>query len=143
LKVPWASAKAGQALDLGSGAYLRILAAGERGAVLLLEWQSFRALLPVGMSFEEMDALDNGRRIGRVSALLLADSGYAPLNPPEWVANLQPQVIMLSVSLKDVTGLPSPAALQAVEGYTLLRTDWNGWIELTTDGEQLWVEVEK
>ncbi len=34
-------------------------------------------------------------------------------------------------------------ALAAVEGYTLLRTDRNGWIELTTDGKQLWVEVER
>jgi hypothetical protein len=139
MKVPWASAEAGQALDLGSGANLRVLAVGERGAVLLLEWQSFRALLPLGMSFDEMDALDDGRRIGRVSVLLLADSGYAPLNPPEWVANLQPQVALLSVSLKDVTRLPSPETLQVVEGYTLLRTDRNGWIELSTDGEQMWV----
>ena len=28
-------------------------------------------------------------------------------------------------------------------GYTLLRTDRNGWIQLSTDGEQLWVEVER
>jgi len=33
--------------------------------------------------------------------------------------------------------------LEAVEGYTLIRTDKNGWIELTMDGEQLWVEVER
>jgi len=37
--------------------------------------------------------------------------------------------------------LPSPETLEAVEGYTLLRTDLNGWIELTTDGEQMWVQV--
>jgi len=81
--------------------------------------------------------------VGRVSALLLTEGGYAPLNSPEWIANLQPQVVLLSVSLKDTTGLPSPEALQAVEGYTLLRTDRNGWIELSTDGEQMWVEVER
>jgi len=34
-------------------------------------------------------------------------------------------------------------ALEAIKGYTLLRTDRNGWIELTTDGEQMWVEVER
>jgi len=31
----------------------------------------------------------------------------------------------------------------ALQGFTLLRIDQNGWIELTTDGEQLWVEVER
>ena len=39
--------------------------------------------------------------------------------------------------------LPSLETLQVLEGYTLLRTDENGWIELTTDGEQMWVEVER
>ena len=37
----------------------------------------------------------------------------------------------------------SPETLEAVAGYTLLRTDQNGWIELSSDGQQLWVEVEK
>jgi hypothetical protein len=29
-----------------------------------------------------------------------------------------------------------------MHGYTILRTDRSGWIELSTDGEQMWVEVE-
>jgi hypothetical protein len=33
--------------------------------------------------------------------------------------------------------------LGELNGITLLRTDRNGWIMLTTDGERLWVEVEK
>ena len=28
-------------------------------------------------------------------------------------------------------------------GYPLLRTDQSGWIEVSTDGKQMWVEVEK
>jgi hypothetical protein len=31
----------------------------------------------------------------------------------------------------------------AMQGCTLLRTDQNGWIELSTDGERMWVEVER
>jgi hypothetical protein len=57
-----------------------------------------------------------------VTALLLTDRGYAP---------------------GDRRSLPDPETLQAVQGYPLLRTDQNGWIELTTDGEQMWVEVER
>ena len=30
-----------------------------------------------------------------------------------------------------------------VEDYSLLRTDHNGWIEVTTDGVEMWVEVER
>jgi hypothetical protein len=33
--------------------------------------------------------------------------------------------------------------LQAVQDYTFLRMDKNGWIELSTDGEKMWVEVER
>jgi competence protein ComEC len=131
----------GQDLDLGSGAVLHFLAVGQRGAVMLLEWKNFRLLLPLGMSLDDMEALEQGKAIGRVTALALADSGYAPLNTAEWVSNLQPELVLLSVSPKDVTGLPSPETLKAVGGYSLLRTDRNGWIELSTDGEQMWVDA--
>jgi hypothetical protein len=50
---------------------------------------------------------------------------------------------MLSVAAGDREGRPDPEVLEAVKGYNLLRTDRNGWIELSTDGEQMWVEVEK
>ncbi len=143
LGIPFETAQPGQVADLGAGVSLRVLTAGQRGAVLLLEWKNFRLLLPVGMSFDEMETLENGKQVGRVSGLLLAEAGFAPLNPPEWISNLQPQVVLLSVSPKDTTGLPSPETLEAVEGYTLLRTDRNGWIELSTDGEQMWVEAER
>jgi beta-lactamase superfamily II metal-dependent hydrolase len=76
---------------------------------------------------------------GLVTALLLPEGGYAPLNPPLWIERLRPQVVLLSA----VAGDPSPETLETVQGYTLLRTDRDGWIELTTDGESLWVEVER
>jgi beta-lactamase superfamily II metal-dependent hydrolase len=47
------------------------------------------------------------------------------------------------VAAGDNRSLPDPETLEAVKGYTLLRTDQNGWIELSTDGEQIWIEVEK
>jgi hypothetical protein len=33
--------------------------------------------------------------------------------------------------------------LEVMQGYTLLRTGRNAWIRLSTDGEQIWVEVEQ
>jgi competence protein ComEC len=132
-------AQSGQVLDLGQGASLRVLSANARGAVLLLEWKSFRLLLPMGMDAETLAALQ--KETAPVTALLLAEGGYAPLNPPAWIERLHPQVILLSVAPGDRQGLPSPETLEAVQGYTLLRTDRSGWIELSTDGEQMWVEV--
>ena len=75
--------------------------------------------------------------------LLLAESGFAPLNPGDWIDDLAPQVVLLSVAAGDLEGLPSPETINALEGYNLLRTDHNGWIELNTDGEQMWIEVER
>jgi len=135
--------KPGQALDLGAGSVLRVLTVGRRGATLLLEWERFRLLLPLGISLDELETLGYGDTIGNVTALLLADSGYFPSNPPEWIANLRPQVVLLSVSPADIQGLPSPETLELLQGYTVLRTDRNGWIELSTDGEKMWVEVER
>jgi competence protein ComEC len=139
LGIPLTDAQSGQRLDLGDGAVLHILEVTERGMVLLLEWGSFRALLPVGLEFETLDRLDPGP----ITALLLAESGYAPLTTPEWIERLQPQVALLSVAPGDRDGLPDPEALEAVGGINLLRTDQHGWIELSTDGEQMWVEVER
>ena len=133
----------GQRLALGGGAYLEAAAVGKRGAVLLLAWGNFRALLPVGLDFEMLEELSADAELTQVSALLLAESGYAPANPAEWIERLRPQVVLLSVAADDRDGLPSPETLEAVQGYTLLRTDRNGWIELTTDEEQMWVEVER
>lgn len=62
--------------------------------------------------------------------------------PVEWIENLRPEVLLLSVSGTDGLGMPSRETLEAVEGYALLRTDRNGWIELSTDGEGMGVEVE-
>ena len=138
--IPITYAETGQTLELGQGASMQIQAAGARGAVILIEWGEFRALLPIGMDYE---SLESSRQLGTVSLLLLPDSGYAPLNPPEWIAALDPQLAILSVAADDDFGLPDDATLRTLEGYELLRTDLNGWLHVTTDGTQMWVEKEK
>jgi beta-lactamase superfamily II metal-dependent hydrolase len=136
-------AQTGQAFDLGKGARLSVLAVGSRGAVLLLEWKGFRTLLPIGLDERLLKDLKADPSLGPVTALLLADYGSSQQNPPEWIAKLRPQVVLLSLDAKDSKNQPDPETLQTLEGYSLLRTDLNGWIELTTDGEQMWVEVER
>jgi hypothetical protein len=132
--VPW---------QYGDRLRLDVLAVTPRGAVLLLGWDQFRVLLADGMDFEALDDLLSRSDLAPLSALFLADSGYAPLNPTELFVRLQPQVVFLSVVAGNREGLPSPDTLKALRGYNLLRTDQNGWIELSTDGEQMWVEVQR
>jgi competence protein ComEC len=140
---PVVPAYAGAELDLGDGARLTVRMVSARGAVLLVEWQGFRLLLPVGINFDTLTPLESAKAIGPVTALLLADSGYAPSNPPEWIRALHPQLVILSVAAGDPDGLPAQSVLDSLSGITLLRTDRVGWIDVSTDGVGLWVDVEK
>ncbi|GAB4548686.1 MAG: hypothetical protein Fur002_25650 [Anaerolineales bacterium] len=130
--------EAGQKLDLGQTAVLQIFSASGRGATILVEYKNFRAWLPIS---PDVDFYSTHKEIGKVDLALLADSGYLPSNPPDAILNLNPQLLILSVSAGDANGLPDPALLQALEGYSLLRTDRNGWISIVTDGETMRVEA--
>lgn len=141
--IPLQRAEAGQALDLGQGATLKVIDVSSRGSTLLLEWKGFRALLPVGENPDTLAQLKNGSAVGPVNVLLLAQSGYAPLTPPLWVQNLNPQLVVISVAAADLAGLPDQATLDALAGYSVLRTDLNGWIEVLTDGSHMWVQDER
>jgi competence protein ComEC len=139
--IPVTRAAPGDALDLGNGGRLEVLTATPRGAVLLVTWGEFRALLPVGLNYDSLEELDYGEKVGPVDVLLLADSGYAPLNRGDWIGNLQPQVFILSVAADDEFGLPDESVLQLTAGRTLLLTDRDGWIEIVTDGRTFDVEA--
>ena len=137
------NAEKNQVIDLGDGATLTVLTTGPRGVVLLLTYQNFRVLLPVGMSFDALDELQYGKNIGPVSVLSLADSGYLESNPEDWVINLNPELVVLSVSAADKLGMPDDSVLEFVKDHALLRTDQNGWIDITSDGSQMWVDVQR
>ncbi len=142
-EIPIMLAEPGLELDLGQGASLKVLAVSSRGSVLMLEWIDFRALLPIGLTFADLDTLASDATLAPLSVLLLADSGYAPLNPSQWISNLNPQLSILSVSAADPNGLPALETLAAVQDYPLLRTDRSGWISVSTDGVRMWVETER
>jgi len=85
----------------GDGAVLRVLEVGRRGAVLLLEWSNFRVLLPIGIDIEILEHMQTYDELREITALLLAECGYAPVNPKEWIGGLAPQVVLLSVATGD------------------------------------------
>ena len=109
----------------------------------MLEWENFRAFLPLGMDRQSLDTLLSDPDLPPTTLLLLSGGGYAPLNPPVLIDKLRPQLVLLSVAAGDWRNLPDEKVIEAVEGYSLLRTDHNGWVEISTDGELMWVEVEK
>ena len=141
--IPTSRAEAGQKLELGGGAFIEIQAAGPKGSVLLIRYKNFSALLPIGLSAGMLESLEFGNVIGKVDVLLLADSGYAPSNPPDVVQNVNPKLVVLDVAAGDEDGLPAQEVLDALDGYSLLRTDRSGWISVITDGDAMRVEAER
>ena len=137
--IPLVVLQQNQRFDLGAGAELRVLAVGPRGALMQITYGDFRLLLPLGLDFEMLDELDRGQAIGKVTVLMLADNGYVPLNPPEWLANLDPDLVWWPVG----ADAPQAEMLALTANWTTLRTDLNGWGRVRTDGALLWLESER
>ncbi|HNK64562.1 MAG TPA: hypothetical protein PLE14_10930, partial [Anaerolineales bacterium] len=95
------------------------------------------------VSEDSFSTIEYGNAIGKVDVMLLPESGYAPSNPPDMVENLNPELLVLSVAAGDPNGLPAQDVLDVLNGYSLLRTDRNGWIDIRTDGSQMEVTVER
>jgi competence protein ComEC len=142
-EIPVTRAEVGQKLEMGKDLFIKIISTGGRGSVLLVEYKNFRALLPIGLNVDTYQLLENGKALDKIDVLLLADSGYAPSNPPEVIKNLNPQLTVLSVSAGDPDGLPHQEVLDSLEGYSMLRTDHSGWISVITNGDEMRVEVER
>jgi competence protein ComEC len=133
----------GQELDLGSGASLEVVAVSQHGAILLLNYRQASFLLTPGANPEMMHALEQNRSFTKLTALMLADSGYYAVNPPTLLANLRPWLALVSIEAGNERKLPDLRVLEALQGTTVLRTDLHGWIHCVSDGKRLWVEVER
>jgi beta-lactamase superfamily II metal-dependent hydrolase len=133
----------GHKLDLGLGAYLEIIDVGQHGAVLYLAYGQASFLLTPGADPEMIHTMQQQSSLPSVTALMLADSGYLAVNPPDFLAHMQPWVVLISVEAGNERKLPDPKVLEALQGTTILRTDQHGWIHCISDGKRFWVEMER
>jgi competence protein ComEC len=140
---PVVQAAVGQSLELGADARLEVIASDARSSAFLLTFGRLRVLLAPVSDAGSAGSAELTRAIGLVDAVLLPESGDGDANPASWLQALHPWAALISVQAGNRAGHPSPETLAALAGTTVLRTDLNGWIELTSDGESLWVEVER
>ncbi len=140
--IPIQFGQAGETLVFQDGLVVRVLAAHRRGGTLLIEYGSFRALFPFALTEGDREAWRQGKDLGRMSVYYLADNGYQSSNPSSWIANLHPDLLLLSVGIKDSQGLPDRGLISQLGGYSLLRTDQHGTIHLISDGQRMWIRVE-
>lgn len=139
--LPITNLRAAQSFDLGGGAFLDVVGISARGALLLLRMDRFQVLLPVGADPALLQALKPQLSTLQLDALFLAGGGLDEHNPPDWLSSIDAPIYLLSVEAANKPGLPSSSVLEALEGRTLLRTDLDGWIRLSSDGKQLWLET--
>ncbi len=78
-----------------------------------------------------------------VSVSKVAHHGSDSSSCPEFLAEVDPQVAVISVGAYNTFGHPDPEVVTRLNGTHLYRTDINGTIELIADGKRLWVKTEK
>ena len=128
----------GDSLDLGDGAQLNVVEADTSGTLLLLEWHSFRALLPYPAANTPLANITAAPPTA-VNLLLLAGHGEAALNPPAWLSDLQPQLVIASLDPSATQPQIEAQVQAALKDYPLLTNIDHGWIEVSTDGDKMWV----
>ena len=120
-----------------------VLHVGQGGAILMLSWGGFRCLLPIGAQPSDLAVPAVQQAAREASVILLPGSGEADLNPADWLSSLSLNTAVISVDALNRYGRPSQETLAALQGTQVLRTDTHGWVEFTTDGDRVWVEVER
>jgi competence protein ComEC len=146
-------AQSGETLDLGDGVRLEILQVGAPGmdegndasVVARLVYGELAVLL-TGDAAEaaETALLASGRPLA-ATVLKAGHHGAATSTGADFLRAVAPRVVVISVGADNSYGHPAPATLAriAAAGATVLRTDEVGTIELTSDGEGMWWEVER
>jgi competence protein ComEC len=145
----------GEWFDLGRGARLEVLGpptepvkGGEdplnnNSVVLRLTWGEVSFLLPGDLEKAGEEALLSEGEDVRSTVLKVAHHGAANATSASLLAAVHPAVAVISVGADNTYGQPSPQVLQRLGDSLVYRTDLNGRVKLSTDGERLWMEVDR
>ena len=120
----------------GDGATLQVVSVGTRGASVLVSWQDFQAFLPLGMEVSQIAWLEQNPLPG-LEVLMLADSGYRPLNPPNWLEAMDAELYWLTAD-----GTLADELQQVFSERVLMPASSLGWLQVETDGHSMWVRSE-
>jgi len=150
--IPVTSLAAGAWIDLGDGVTLAVInpnPAGyvgpdpdnESSLVVRVEYGAFRALLTGDAGLPRESAwLAEGAPLAS-TVLKVGHHGSKTATGPEFVAAVQPQLAVIQVGANNRYGHPTAETLANLAATTVLRTDLDGRVEVTTDGAQMWVRT--
>jgi len=148
--IPQREAFAGQWIDLGDGARLSVVypppepvpAEEDDGSLVLKVSLGEAAFLLTGDIGAEGEAsLVSNHADLRAPVLKVAHHGSAGSTSAAFLAAVQPLTAVISVGEDNGYGLPSPETLDRLGKRPVFRTDRNGDVAMSTDGERLWIRV--
>lgn len=140
-ETPIVTALTGTAVQVDDGIALTVLSAppGETGSplVLLLTYDQMSVLLAGGVDEATMGQLLIDQAIPNAPILLAPDRGSREANSDELLAAAMPQAVIISVDVGNRSGLPDPEMLELMAGRSIAvyRTDQDGSLRLTSDGQ--------
>jgi len=152
-------AQVGQQIDLGGGVVIEVLNpprppltdtesdVDNNGVVLRVSLDKVSFLLTADIMWEGEFELITRRADLKSTVLKVGHHGSATSTTPEFLSVVSPQLAVISVGADNKFGHPNPEVkgrLEArLDSESIYRTDEQGAIEFITDGERLWVKVER
>ncbi len=128
------SMQSGQRIDLGDGIELRVLWVGERGSVLWLSWGNFSALLPIGKVDDQRLSLPENPDV-----LLIMEDMKTDEFPLDQIQVWSPKVVLFTLENADLPLQGEHEIITFLADYPVLSTVEYQWVQISTDGEALWV----
>ena len=158
-KIKHTTAWTGQQIDLGRGAAIKVLNpqitpltgtgsdVDNNSVVLRLSLGNVSFLLSADIGMETEWELIRNRADLTSTVLKVAHHGSDTSTTNEFLAVADPQIAVISAGEDNKFGHPSDEVLnrlkKRINQQNIYRTDEHGTIEFITDGERLWVEVER
>lgn len=153
--IPALEGRAGTQIALDGGAHLTVLHpdgdlvsgtgadANNNSVVTRLVMGQFSALLPGDIEAEvEQRLVRSGAELASV-VLKAPHHGSDTSSSAAFLEAAAPQVVVISVGRDNPFGHPSPQVLERLAGFTTLRTDERGSVEVLTDGQAFQVKARR
>ena len=154
-QIPVLDSRAGTQVALGGGVTLTVLHPGptlvagsgadsnNNSIVTRLVMGQVSVLLPGDIEAEvERELVRSGQPLAS-TVLKAPHHGAGTSSTPAFLEAAGPQLTVISVGQDNCFGHPAPEVLARLAGFTVLRTDERGNVEVTTDGQRLWVKTQR
>lgn len=149
-------AQAGQRMVLDGGAIIEILwpdqeiigdyssKANNVSVVIKLIYQEAEFLLPGDIEAKvERELVNRAGGLLGSDLLKVAHHGSKSSTIQEFIQSVDPQVAVISVGGNNYYGHPHQEVISRLDDLVLLRTDYYGDVQVETDGDKIWLKLEK